>query len=70
MLKIAEFLAIQGATFYLFLCPIFVLSLVYAIKKMNENKDENEQWEVRALLFFCIVSLVLLISPIMYTFMA
>jgi len=69
MLKIVEFLAIQGATFYLFLCPIFVLSLVYSIKKMNGNKDGNERWEVRALLFSCIVSLILLISPIMYTFM-
>ena len=61
-----EFLAVLGATFYILLCPVFVLSLVYSIKKVNEKRKDDAPWELKGLLLACIVSMILLVAPIMY----
>ncbi len=67
LLGLIKFLSLVGVTFYIFLCPVFVLSLVYAIK-MVSKEGNNGAWEIKGLLILCIISLILLLSPVMYDF--
>lgn len=64
--EIFEFLGNLGITFYIVLCPVFVLSLVYSIKKVNEEKKKDAPWELKGLLLACIISMILLVAPMMY----
>ena len=60
-------LAMIGINFYIILCPVFVLSLIYSIQCAVKDKkadDPGERWFPYGAVIVCWVSLILLMSPV------